>query len=165
MTQSVKKARQRHQKNQWPATPPLMMVMVDCRGDWIHPCYSGSRPWSGAVAEESSWSVVIRPDVLFFLPRWYLTVAVFLSDSWHKRTGTDDMGLWMGRPHFYNMLVSEWQTTSAWTGLTWQQYKGELLRVRGLNVMSIAEHRSASQNGVFSFYHWTFNELYQIICI
>ena len=56
-------------------------------------------------------------------------------------------------PHFYNMLVSEWQTTSAWTGLTWQQYKAELLRVRGLNVMSIAEYNSASQMGVFPFYH------------
>ena len=27
-------------------------------------------------------------------------------------------------------------------GLTWQQYKAELLRVRGLNVMSIAEYNS-----------------------
>jgi hypothetical protein len=71
-------------------------------------------------------------------------------------------------PHFYNMLVSEWQTTSAWTGLTWQQYKVELLRVKGLNVMSIAEYRSASQMGVFHFYHWIFivlYDLYRIICI
>jgi hypothetical protein len=56
-------------------------------------------------------------------------------------------------PHFYNMLVSEWQTTSAWTGLTWQQYKAELRRTRGLNVMSFAEYHSASQMGVFPFYH------------
>jgi hypothetical protein len=65
-------------------------------------------------------------------------------------------------PHFYNMLVSEWQTTSAWTGLTWQQYKGELLRVRGMNVMSIAEYQSAFQMGVFPFYHLTFNGLYRL---
>jgi hypothetical protein len=58
-------------------------------------------------------------------------------------------------PKFYNMLVGEWQTTSAWTGLTWQQYKGELLRMRGLNVMSIAEYHSATQMGIFPFYHWT----------
>jgi hypothetical protein len=54
---------------------------------------------------------------------------------------------------FYNMLVDEWQTTSTWMGLTWQQYKGELLRTRGLNVMSIAEYHSATQMGIFPFYH------------
>jgi hypothetical protein len=52
-------------------------------------------------------------------------------------------------PHFYNKLVSEWQKTSAWTGLIWQQYMAELLRVRGLNVMAIVEYQSASQMGVF----------------
>jgi hypothetical protein len=56
-------------------------------------------------------------------------------------------------PNFYNMLVGEWQTTSAWTGLTWQQYMGELLRTRGLNVISIAEYHSATQMGIFPFYH------------
>jgi hypothetical protein len=56
-------------------------------------------------------------------------------------------------PKFYNMLVGEWQTTSTWTGLTGQQYKGELLRTRGLNVMSIAEYHSATQMGIFPFYH------------
>jgi hypothetical protein len=54
---------------------------------------------------------------------------------------------------FYNMLVGEWQTTSVWTSLTWQQYKGELLRTRGLNVMSITEYHSATQLGIFHFYH------------
>jgi hypothetical protein len=71
-------------------------------------------------------------------------------------------------PHFYNLLVNEWQTTSVWTSLTWQQYKAELLRVRGLNVMSITEYHSTSQMGVFPFYHWTFivlDDLYRIICI
>jgi hypothetical protein len=58
-------------------------------------------------------------------------------------------------PDFYNMLVGEWQTTSVWTGLTWQQYKGVLLRMRGLNVMSITEYHSATQMGIFPFYHWT----------
>jgi len=54
-------------------------------------------------------------------------------------------------PHFYTMLVQEWETTSAWTGQSWQDYKAELLRVRGLNVMSIAEYQMASRMGVFPF--------------
>ena len=53
--------------------------------------------------------------------------------------------------HFYTMLVQEWETTSAWTGQSWQDYKGELLRVRCLNVMSTAEYQTASQMGIFSF--------------
>ena len=48
-------------------------------------------------------------------------------------------------PHFYTMLVQEWETTSAWTGQSWQDYKAELLRVRGLNVMSIIEYQMASE--------------------
>jgi hypothetical protein len=43
-------------------------------------------------------------------------------------------------PHFYNMLLQQWQTTATWTGQTWQDYKAELLRVQGLNVMSTAEY-------------------------
>jgi hypothetical protein len=43
-------------------------------------------------------------------------------------------------PHFYNMLLQQWQTTAAWTGQTWQDYKAELLGVQGLNVMSTAEY-------------------------
>ena len=54
-------------------------------------------------------------------------------------------------PHFYTMLVQEWQTTSAWTGQTWQHYKAELLRVRGIALMSNAEYQTASQMGVFPF--------------
>ena len=54
-------------------------------------------------------------------------------------------------PHFYTMLVQEWQTTSAWTGQTWQHYKAELLRVRGIALMSTAEYQTASQMGVFPF--------------
>ena len=52
------------------------------------------------------------------------------------------------------MLVQEWETTSAWTGQSWQDYKAELLRllrVRGLNVMSTAEYQIASQMGAFPF--------------
>ena len=26
-------------------------------------------------------------------------------------------------PHFYTMLVQEWETTSAWTGQSWQDYR------------------------------------------
>ena len=54
-------------------------------------------------------------------------------------------------PYFYTMLVQEWETTSAWTGQTWQDYKAELLKVRGLNVMSTAEYQMTSQMGVFPF--------------
>jgi hypothetical protein len=54
-------------------------------------------------------------------------------------------------PHFYNMLLQQWQTTAAWAGQTWQDYKAELLRVQGLNVMSTAEYQMATQMGVFPF--------------
>jgi uncharacterized membrane protein YgcG len=48
-------------------------------------------------------------------------------------------------PHWYNMLLQEWQTTSSWTGQTWQDFKAELLQRQGLNVMSIAEYEMAKQ--------------------
>jgi hypothetical protein len=54
-------------------------------------------------------------------------------------------------PHFYNMLLQQWQMTTAWTGQTWQDYKAELLIVQGLNVMSTAEYQMATQMGVFPF--------------
>jgi hypothetical protein len=54
-------------------------------------------------------------------------------------------------PHFYNMLIQQWQTTTTWTGQTWQDYKAELLRVEGLNAMSTAEYQMATQMGVFPF--------------
>jgi hypothetical protein len=59
-------------------------------------------------------------------------------------------------PYFYTMLVCEWQTTWLWTGQTLQDYKAELLRLRGLNVMFTAEYKMVSQMGVFSFLqrHW-----------
>ena len=63
-------------------------------------------------------------------------------------------------PHFYTMLVQEWETTSAWTGQTWQHYKAGMIRVRGLNVMSTAEYQIASQMGVFPFVRWTFIDVY-----
>jgi hypothetical protein len=53
--------------------------------------------------------------------------------------------------NFYNMLLQQWQTTSAWTGQTWQDYKAELLSVQGLNVMSTTEYQMATQMGVFPF--------------
>jgi hypothetical protein len=54
-------------------------------------------------------------------------------------------------PQFYAMLIQQWETTSAWMGQTWQDYKDELLRVQGLNVMSTAEYQMATQMGVFPF--------------
>jgi hypothetical protein len=60
-------------------------------------------------------------------------------------------------PHFYNMLLQQWQTTTAWTGQTWQDYKAEFLRVQGLNVMSTVEYQMATQMGVFPFLQrWSF---------
>jgi hypothetical protein len=37
-------------------------------------------------------------------------------------------------------------------GQTWQDYKAELLRVQGLNVMSTAEYQMATQMGSSHFY-------------
>jgi hypothetical protein len=54
-------------------------------------------------------------------------------------------------PQFYTMLVQEWETTLAWTDQTLQDYKAELLRVRGLNVMSTTKYQIVSQMGVFPF--------------
>jgi hypothetical protein len=51
------------------------------------------------------------------------------------------------------MLFQQWQTTVAWTGQTLQDYKAELLRVQGLNVMSTAEYQMVIQMGVFPFLH------------
>jgi hypothetical protein len=84
-------------------------------------------------------------------PSCGLFISFLTSTRSHRRHGCMN-----GKsPIFYNMLVGEWQTTSAWTDLTWQHYKGELLRTRGLNVMSIAEYHSATQMEIFPFYHWT----------
>jgi hypothetical protein len=57
----------------------------------------------------------------------------------------------MGRSTFLQYVTSAMQTTAAWTGQTWQDYKAELLRVQGLNVMSTAEYQMATQMGVFPF--------------
>jgi hypothetical protein len=38
---------------------------------------------------------------------------------------------------FYSMLVSEWQTTAAWTGQTWDDYKVSLMANRHIVLMSI----------------------------
>jgi hypothetical protein len=57
-------------------------------------------------------ATVIPPSCGLFIP--FLT-----SMHNHRRHGCMN-----GKtPEFYNLLVGEWQTTSAWTGLTWQQYK------------------------------------------
>ena len=64
-------------------------------------------------------------------------------------------------PYFYTMLVQEWETISSWTGQSWQDYKAELLRARGLNVMSTAEYQTMSQMGIFPFLRWTFIDVYQ----
>jgi hypothetical protein len=46
-------------------------------------------------------------------------------------------------PEFYNMLVSEWQTTTAWTGQRWEEYKASLLATRRIALMSTIKHHMA----------------------
>jgi hypothetical protein len=127
---------------------------------WPRPTIWYSEPGSRNAAETPNyvtmgWSVTIRPNVLFFLPQWYLQSWSFYPiPDINAQPQTTWVYEWED-PDFYNLLVGEWQTTTAWTGLTWQQYKGELLRTRALNVMSIAEYHSAAQLEIFPFYHWT----------
>jgi hypothetical protein len=52
--------------------------------------------------------------------------------------------------HFVESRIS-YREGAAWTGQTWQDYKAELLRVQGLNVMSTTEYQMATQMGVFPF--------------
>jgi hypothetical protein len=48
-------------------------------------------------------------------------------------------------------VTSAMADDSSVAGQTWQDYKAELLRVQGLNVMSTAEYQMATQMGVFPF--------------
>ena len=43
-------------------------------------------------------------------------------------------------PSFYNMMVSEWQTTAAWMGQSWQDYKAALLSTHEIAIMSTEEY-------------------------
>jgi hypothetical protein len=38
------------------------------------------------------------------------------------------------------MLVSEWQTTIAWTGQTWDDYKATLMANRRIALMSVNDY-------------------------
>jgi hypothetical protein len=51
------------------------------------------------------------------------------------------------------MLIQQWETKAAWTSQTWHDYKAELLRVQGLNVMSTAEYQMATQMGSSHLYN------------
>jgi hypothetical protein len=55
-------------------------------------------------------------------------------------------------PHFYEMLVTEWETTAAWTGQSWQDFKSELLSRRGINLMSLEEYTEATRMGIFPYF-------------
>jgi hypothetical protein len=57
----------------------------------------------------------------------------------------------MGRSTILRYVNSAVGDKAAWTGQTWQDYKAELLRVQGLNVMSTAEYQMETQMGVFPF--------------
>jgi hypothetical protein len=39
-------------------------------------------------------------------------------------------------PEFYNMSVQQWQTTIAWMGQTWEEYKAQLLATQGITILS-----------------------------
>ena len=54
-------------------------------------------------------------------------------------------------PNFYNMLVEEWETTAAWTGQTWLDYKAALLQNRGISLMSTAEYEESCRYGAFPY--------------
>jgi hypothetical protein len=41
---------------------------------------------------------------------------------------------------FYSVLVSEWQTTAAWTGLTLEEYKASLLATQRITLILTMEH-------------------------
>jgi GTP cyclohydrolase I len=38
------------------------------------------------------------------------------------------------------MLVEQWQTTVAWTGQIWEEYKAQLLATQGMALLSTIEH-------------------------
>src|SRR6185503_586733 len=80
--------------------------MVDWRGDSVHTCYSGHRPWSTAIAEENGWTDGLRhSSVHFFLIQRFL--AVFsLPHTCHQHAATDEMGVRMGRPPFLHYVSS-----------------------------------------------------------
>jgi beta-galactosidase/beta-glucuronidase len=46
-------------------------------------------------------------------------------------------------PEFYSMFISEWQTTSAWMGQTWDDYKESLMAKRHIALMSINDYHMA----------------------
>src|SRR6185437_8916857 len=125
--------------------------MVDCRGDSVHIYYSGHRLWSTAIAEENRWTDGLRHSTV---------LSSSYSDSRHSfHYPIPDISMqpptkWVYEwedPYFYTMLVQEWQTISAWTGQTWQHYKVDLLRVRGIALMSTTEYQTASQMGVLPY--------------
>jgi hypothetical protein len=43
-------------------------------------------------------------------------------------------------PEFYSMLVFEWQTTTAYTGQTWDDYKASLIANHRITLMSVNDY-------------------------
>jgi hypothetical protein len=76
-----------------------ILIMVDCRWDRVHTCYSGSRLWTTGIAKESVRTYGLRQStILFFLLQRYLRSSLSLSQTCHEHAATDEMGVWMGRP-------------------------------------------------------------------
>ncbi|XP_066162205.1 uncharacterized protein [Oryza sativa Japonica Group] len=46
-------------------------------------------------------------------------------------------------PQWYAQLYAQWQTTSSWTGQSWEEYKAGLLHSHGLMLMSTEEYNMA----------------------
>jgi hypothetical protein len=46
-------------------------------------------------------------------------------------------------PEFYSMLVSEWQTTAAWMGQTWDENKAILMANHRIALMSVNNYHVA----------------------
>jgi hypothetical protein len=47
-------------------------------------------------------------------------------------------------PEFYSMLISEWQSTAAWMGQTWDDYKASLMANRHVALMSVNDYHMAN---------------------
>ena len=70
--------------------------------------------------------------------------------AWGRRRGRAVGG---GRVLGCGVRSGLYNRSPAHSGQSWQDYKAELLRVRGLNVMCTAEYQMVSQMGVFPFLH------------
>jgi hypothetical protein len=67
------------------------------------------------------------------------TLNILLPDSSTVVQDVQWMYEWES-PKFYSMLVSEWQSTAAWTGQTWDDYKANLMANHRIALMSVSDY-------------------------